>query len=45
MSDYNNYMTKYYPPNFSYQEFAKDFTAEFFDPDQWADLFKNSGAR
>lgn len=39
------FMKKNYPPNFSYQEFAKDFTAEFFDPDDWADLFNRSGAR
>lgn len=38
-------MEKNYPPGFTYQEFAKDFTAEFFDPTEWADLFKKSGAR
>lgn len=34
-----------YPPNFTYQDFGRDFTAEFFDADQWAELFKASGAK
>nr|XP_018901914.1 PREDICTED: alpha-L-fucosidase [Bemisia tabaci] len=38
-------MNKNYRPNFTYQEFAKDFTAEFFDPNEWVDLFKASGAK
>ncbi|KAJ8925099.1 hypothetical protein NQ315_001280 [Exocentrus adspersus] len=42
---YLDYMEKYYPKDFTYQEFAKDFTAEFFDPKQWADLFAKSGAK
>lgn len=29
----------------NYQEFAPEFKAEFFDPVQWADIFKRSGAR
>ena len=32
-------MEKNYPPGFSYPEFAKEFSAEFFNPDEWADLF------
>jgi alpha-L-fucosidase len=44
-NDYEKFVNKNYPPGFSYQEFAKDFTAEFFDPDEWAELFKNSGAK
>ncbi|KAF2888161.1 hypothetical protein ILUMI_18011 [Ignelater luminosus] len=39
------FMLKNYPPGFTYQEFAKDFKAEFFDPNAWADLFKKSGAK
>ena len=31
--------------DFSYAEFAPDFTAEFYEPDKWADLFKKSGAK
>lgn len=34
-----------YPPGFTYQEFAKDFKAEFFDPEAWADLFQKAGAK
>lgn len=40
-----DYMEKYYPKGFTYQEFAKDFTAKFFDPVQWADLFVKAGAK
>ncbi|KAF5278086.1 hypothetical protein FQR65_LT03602 [Abscondita terminalis] len=39
------FMKQNYPPNFTYQDFAKDFTAEFFDPAAWAKLFQKSGAR
>lgn len=39
------YMTKNYKPGTSYAELAPAFTAEFFDPDYWADLFEKSGAR
>ncbi|KAF7277406.1 hypothetical protein GWI33_007650, partial [Rhynchophorus ferrugineus] len=42
-------VTKYiqdnFPPGFSYQEFAKDFTAEFFNAAEWAQLFARSGAK
>lgn len=40
-----NYMTKNYPPGFSYPEFAPQFHAQFFDPEEWADIFKASGAK
>uniref|UniRef100_A0AAR5PFR6 Putative alpha-L-fucosidase n=1 Tax=Dendroctonus ponderosae TaxID=77166 RepID=A0AAR5PFR6_DENPD len=40
----NSYMKANYPPNFTYQDFAKDFSAEFFNSSQWADLFKRAGA-
>lgn len=39
------FMDKNYPPDFTYQDFAPKFTAEFFDPVKWANLFKNSGAK
>jgi len=39
------FMKKNYPPNFSYQDFASQFKAEFFDPNFWAQLFKASGAK
>jgi alpha-L-fucosidase len=28
-----------------YQDFVKDFKAEMFNPDQWAEVFKDAGAR
>lgn len=39
------FMAKNYPPDFTYPAFAKDFTCEFFDPDEWARIFQESGAR
>lgn len=39
------FMQKNYPPGFKYADFAPEFRAEFFDPDNWADIFKASGAR
>lgn len=38
-------MKKNYPPDYTYSEFAKDFTASEFDPNEWAELFKESGAK
>lgn len=42
---YVEFMEKNYPPGFSYPEFGPMFTAEFFDPPQWADILKSSGAK
>ena len=42
---YVEFMKKNYPPNFQYQDFAPQFKAEFYDPSQWAELFKASGAK
>ncbi len=39
------YMQTYYRAGFSYPDFAHDFKAEFFNPDQWAEIFKASGAK
>ncbi|XP_077557965.1 alpha-L-fucosidase-like [Haemaphysalis longicornis] len=39
------FMNRHYKPGFTYQDFAPLFTAELFDPDQWADIFSRSGAR
>ncbi|XP_031179051.1 tissue alpha-L-fucosidase-like [Sander lucioperca] len=39
------FMQKNYPPGFKYADFASEFRAEFFEPDNWADIFKASGAR
>ncbi|MBB1285376.1 alpha-L-fucosidase [Flavisolibacter sp. BT320] len=37
--------TKTYGPQVRYPDFAQQFKAELFHPDQWADLFLQSGAR
>ena len=34
-----------YGADFDYKDFAPQFRAELFDPDQWADLFARSGAK
>ncbi|XP_044192203.1 tissue alpha-L-fucosidase-like [Thunnus albacares] len=39
------FMQKNYPPGFKYTDFAPEFRAEFFDPENWADIFQDSGAR
>jgi len=39
------FMAKYYPPDFTYADFAPQFKAEFFDPKRWADLFEAAGAK
>lgn len=45
VKDYVEYMDRCYKPGFTYQEFAKDFTAELFDPNEWAQIFEQSGAK
>ena len=39
------FMIQNYRPDFAYGDFAKDFTAEFFNAHQWATLFEASGAK
>ncbi|KAK7863562.1 hypothetical protein R5R35_011185 [Gryllus longicercus] len=34
-----------YPPNFTYKDFGQQFTAEFYDPLAWANIFVKSGAK
>lgn len=41
---YHDFMKQRYPPNYTYQDFARDFTAEFFNASQWSEIFKASGA-
>ena len=40
-----NFMEANYPPKFRYQEFGPQFTAEFFNASEWADLVAASGAQ
>ena len=42
---YRDFMEQRYPPNFTYQDFARDFTAEFFNATQWSKIFQASGAK
>ena len=44
-ADVVQFMKRNYRPGFTYADFAHDFTAEFYDPDSWADMFAASGAR
>ncbi len=43
----NAYHLKHYGPllTFGYKDFAPQFKAERFDPDEWAELFKQAGAK
>ena len=40
-----NFMKGTYGQNFTYKDFAPLFKAELFNPDEWATLFKNAGAK
>ncbi|XP_071505349.1 alpha-L-fucosidase-like [Diadema antillarum] len=40
-----DFMKQNYPPRFTYADFAAQFNAEFFDPEQWAEIIKASGAK
>ena len=42
---YVDFMKKNYPPDVTYADFASKFTAEFYDPDHWADVIEASGAK
>ena len=35
----------YYGADFKYEDFVPMFKAEYFNPDQWTDLFKRAGAK
>jgi alpha-L-fucosidase len=44
--EYKHHVATYGPPStFGYKDFIPRFKAEHFDPVQWAELFKASGAR
>ena len=40
-----NFMKRVYGKNFTYRDFAPLFKAELFRPDEWAELFKEAGAK
>src|SRR5262249_8708858 len=37
--DYVEFVKRYYRSDFTYADFAPYFTAEFYDPHKWVDLF------
>ena len=41
----NNYMQANYPPDFTYQQFGSDFSAQFFNASDWAEIVAASGAK
>ena len=45
LPQYESFMKENYPPDFSYADFGPRFTARFFHPDSWADLFEAAGAK
>ncbi|BFZ03722.1 hypothetical protein BsWGS_06761 [Bradybaena similaris] len=40
-----HFMQANYPPDFTYADFASQFTAEFFNATEWAQLFQKAGAK
>lgn len=45
LPQYRRFMSDNYPPGFSYADFGPLFTARFFDPEAWANLFLAAGAK
>jgi alpha-L-fucosidase len=43
--DFRAFHNKNYGANFQYPQFESQFKAELFNPNQWADIFKRSGAK
>ncbi|XP_003404031.1 plasma alpha-L-fucosidase isoform X1 [Loxodonta africana] len=43
--EYVKFMKRNYPPDFKYEDFGPQFTAQFFNASHWADLFQASGAK
>ena len=42
---FRDFHDRVYGPDVRYQDFAPQFKAELFDPDQWARIFRDAGAR
>ncbi|KAF7245922.1 Tissue alpha-L-fucosidase [Varanus komodoensis] len=45
LPDYEQFVRSHFPPGTSYADFAARFTARDFQPEQWARLFQEAGAR
>ena len=43
--EYVDFMKNNYAPGFTYDDFAAQFTAEFYDANVWADIFQAAGAK
>ena len=43
--DETEFMKKNYPPGYTYADFGPHFSAALYDPDYWADVFKDAGAK
>jgi alpha-L-fucosidase len=43
--DFMNFHIKNFGADFTYPQFEQSFKAELFNPEQWADVFKRSGAK
>jgi alpha-L-fucosidase len=39
------YHNRVYGPGYKYQDFVRDFKAQMFQPDEWAERFKEAGAK
>ena len=44
-SGITKFMKENYPPTFTYQDFGLELKMEFFDPNWFADLVYDAGAR
>ncbi|CAN7940920.1 unnamed protein product, partial [Ixodes hexagonus] len=44
-SVFSDFMRANYRPNITYQEFASQFTCEFYSPEHWVDLLQRSGVK
>jgi len=42
---FHEFHNSVYGERFKYQDFVSDFKAEMYDPDQWAEIFKDAGAK
>lgn len=43
--DYIEFMQRTQKPDFTYQDFASQFTCELFNATEWAEIFEDSGAK